>query len=893
VLHDERHPDGLRSSEERKMKAITAVRAILAGVTVLAANFVAGIAPTEAACTFDTQVVFHGLGSWFENCPDAQPVNGYSYLISDPAGTNSAGQDFVCEDATGFNSIGIQCQPEAGIPGDGHVTVLYDWGNGNTGAVGCPNPYSMGDGTTPIAVQVMAGNNASLVVTLGFLESLAGFLVEQAQPLNASMDGADPISCTAANGVMGTGARTPTSACVNVPVPTIMSDCDPGTVGDALGLCAAGGTTRPATARGRLYTIQAACGSTPDPLVTHGWTLLASQPDASGDACNGGLPNPVAGACNFIGATGMIGGTETPAMIGWLALDANTNCIDNDQDGYAANCNNFCPDTGKECGPDCNDNDPAINPGAAEICNNIDDNCNGSIDDGTITCGVGACARTVNICVNGQPQTCVPGTPTTEICNGIDDNCNGQVDEGLGPITCGIGACARTVISCINGQPQTCIPGTPSFEYCNGIDDNCNGQVDEGTTSCGVGACMRTVNTCIDGHNQSCIPGSPSPEICNGIDDNCNGAVDEGFGTTTCGIGACARTVNSCTNGQPQTCVPGTPSPEICNGMDDNCDGQIDEGFGSTTCGVGRCARTVNNCVSGQPQTCVPGTPLPETCNGIDDNCNGLVDENLGTTTCGLGPCTRTVVNCVNGQPQACVQGTPSPEVCNGIDDNCNGLIDDDDAGIDSDGDGIHNACDNCRFAYNPDQADYDQDGIGNSCDNCVFTSNPDQADLDDDHRGDSCDNCPRDYNLFQDDYDDDNVGDVCDNCPFDKNTDQGDVNHDGVGDVCDLNDGLILIDLPDEITVEWQQETGFETFNWYRGVLSVLSGSGLYTQDPNLVPLASRDCGMLDAYTFDVTDPPVGQGLFFLVTGVHLGVEGSLGTNSAGVQRPNANPCP
>jgi hypothetical protein len=234
-----------------------------------------------------------------------------------------------------------------------------------------------------------------------------------------------------------------------------------------------------------------------------------------------------------------------------------------------------------------------------------------------------------------------------------------------------------------------------------------------------------------------------------------------------------------------------------------------------------------------------------------------------------------------------------SPEVCNGMDDNCDALVDEDGLGVDSDGDGIHNACDNCRFAYNPTQQDTDHDGVGNSCDNCLLFPNPSQADLDGDQRGDLCDNCPAAANSFQDDIDGDSVGDVCDNCPLDRNPEQGDVNHDYVGDVCDLNDGLILIRLPDELTVEWQEEAGFETFNWYRGDLSVLKVSGLYTQDPNTVPLAGRDCGLADGYTFDFSDPPVGKVVFFLVTGVHLGVESSLGSNSAGVLRANANPCP
>lgn len=71
-----------------------------------------------------------------------------------------------------------------------------------------------------------------------------------------------------------------------------------------------------------------------------------------------------------------------------------------------------------------------------EQCNGLDDNCDGIIDNGDFgvwSCGVGQCARTVDRCQSGVPvanTTCVPGAPAEEVCNGLDDNCNGLVDEG-------------------------------------------------------------------------------------------------------------------------------------------------------------------------------------------------------------------------------------------------------------------------------------------------------------------------------------------------------------------------------------------------------------------------------------------------------------------------------
>ena len=106
--------------------------------------------------------------------------------------------------------------------------------------------------------------------------------------------------------------------------------------------------------------------------------------------------------------------------------------------------------------------------------------------------------------------------------------------------------------------------------------------------------------------------------------------------------------------------------------------------------------------------------------------------------------------------------------------------------GIDSDSDGIPDACDNCPHVANPGQEDADSDGVGDVCDNCPNHANADQLDSDSDGIGDACDNCPDDANPDQEDFDSDGVGDACDNCPDDANPDQLDSDGDGVGDACD-----------------------------------------------------------------------------------------------------------
>ena len=108
-----------------------------------------------------------------------------------------------------------------------------------------------------------------------------------------------------------------------------------------------------------------------------------------------------------------------------------------------------------------------------EVCDGVDNDCNCIIDDvGTQTCGTGVCQVTVQVCINGVPQSCTPGNPSLEVCDGLDNDCDGMVDESL-----------------INCNPNC--PGNPQPEVCNSIDDNCDGFVDEnlGVTTCGTGAC--------------------------------------------------------------------------------------------------------------------------------------------------------------------------------------------------------------------------------------------------------------------------------------------------------------------------------------------------------------------------------------------------------------------
>lgn len=333
-------------------------------------------------------------------------------------------------------------------------------------------------------------------------------------------------------------------------------------------------------------------------------------------------------------------------------------------------------------------------------------------------------------------------------------------------------------------------------------------------------------------------------------------------------------------------------APQLCDGINDNCsdpswptvpaneaDGDHD---GYRIC-QGDCDDT--------RATVYPGAS--QLCDGINNNCSDPSWPTIPSNEADAdGDGYRICQGDCNDTNAAVHPG--APEICNGIDDNCNGQVDEDASGVDSDGDGIHNACDNCPLSPNPTQLDTDGDHAGNACDNCPFVSNPSQADTDHDGFGDACDNCPLNSNPTQSDIDGDRVGDACDNCGFDYNPTQSDSDFDGIGDVCDLDDGLIYVfGTDDKNYIEWQQESGPTSWNVYEGDLSVLRSGGVYTQAPGSNPLADRQCGVTDVFAQDLVIPDPGKVRFSLVTGVTSGVEGSLGTNSAGATRANTNPCP
>lgn len=125
-------------------------------------------------------------------------------------------------------------------------------------------------------------------------------------------------------------------------------------------------------------------------------------------------------------------------------MDSEKTCIDYDNDGYGIEGLDFCQFPEE----DCNDQDEQINPGAAEVCDYKDNNCNGEADEGVLirsfpdedndeqgdlySGGIEDCSIPEGHVENSDD--CDDTEPTTylgalELCDGIDNNCNEQIDE--------------------------------------------------------------------------------------------------------------------------------------------------------------------------------------------------------------------------------------------------------------------------------------------------------------------------------------------------------------------------------------------------------------------------------------------------------------------------------
>ncbi len=402
---------------------------------------------------------------------------------------------------------------------------------------------------------------------------------------------------------------------------------------------------------------------------------------------------------------------------------------DDDDDGWGAltgwteaceQPTGFVAETG-----DCDDDDDETAPEAAERCDGVDNDCDGSVDEELTEIwyadadsdGYGNPDFSLDACDPGSgwvadSRDCDDGDPAVhpdaeELCNGVDDDCDDAVDEELA---------------------QTWYADADADGY---------GDPDSSTEACDPGSGWVA-------DSRDCDDGDPAvhpdaEELCNGIDDDCDDATDEddaadagtwyadddddGYGDPSTSAAACSQPSGTVANASD--CDDADPAvhpaaEEQCNGIDDDCDGTTDEddaidastwyadadadGYGDASAANTACDQPSGH--STDDSDCDDADPAvhpaaDELCNGVDDDCDGETDETdasdagtwhrdadadgYGDSGSALTACTQPSGYLAAASETDCDDHDDdihpaADELCDGEDNDCDGTVDEDDA---------------------------------------------------------------------------------------------------------------------------------------------------------------------------------------------------------------------
>ena len=365
--------------------------------------------------------------------------------------------------------------------------------------------------------------------------------------------------------------------------------------------------------------------------------------------------------------------------------------VDGDRDGFGS-------DT------DCDDNDPAIRPGAEELCDGRDTDCDGVVpteeadldDDGQSAC--------FGDCDDSDPTIFVSAP---ELCDGLDNDCNGSAD--FGDQGAGEGdADADGALACADCDDLDPANSPGASEQCDGVDNDCNGLADADLAGeidgDGDGAL-----SCADCDDSISLVAPGAPELCDGLDNDCNGATDadvageldlDGDGSLSCA---------DCDDGDAGA-FPG--QVEACDGLDNDCNGLADADASGEVDGDGDGSLSCVDCDDSNAAN-YPGNL--ELCDGLDNDCNSLADAPPSGEGDGDGDGSRACVDCDDADAS---RYPGNAELCDGVDNDCNGQADADPLfEVDADGD-LSLSCEDCDDStalVSPTAAET-CDGVDNDC---------------------------------------------------------------------------------------------------------------------------------------------------------------------------------